>query len=308
MQVSVTMYGKAFASMYSGSMFGAGMHVFAVWNWVLANCGPDGLIDINAPVVAVTLGGTVEEVGAALAYLSDTDEHSRSDAEDGRRLIHLKGPCHKVVNHAHYAKLRTAQDRREYQRIWAKEKRRRQSVDSPSTQGGQQSTMLTHTDVDVDVHTHEDVHAGGGVSAPATQPSTALAKVPLQSLSTTDTREDVRRVWERLNALRKELIPRARGLKLASDIEATISARIKESEGGAKDVLDVLEHLAAECRGNPKQCKWFQASTIFARKNYRRYLGQLGSEEASQVTTTGLEGFDIGAARAELDRITGPVR
>ena len=165
MRYGALMYGKAFASMYEGSMFGAGMNVFAVWNWVLAVCDQDGLVNINPPVVAVTLGGTVEEVQSALDYLTDTDENSRSDAEDGRRLLRIKGPCYKVVNHAHYAKLRTAVDRREYKREWARKNRlKKKSVDTSSTrvdklstESGQAQTVSTHKDVDKDVHVQEDV-------------------------------------------------------------------------------------------------------------------------------------------------------
>jgi hypothetical protein len=158
-------------------MFGAGLNVFAVWNWILANCGPDGLVSINPPVVAVTLGGTIEDVQNALDYLSAPDENSTLDTEDGRRIVPVKGACWQVVNHAHYAKLRSAEDRREYKRQWAREKRKKTRsvdsvsthVDTASTSRGQPGTMSTNTHADA----HEDVNVEGERESP---PAPPLAK------------------------------------------------------------------------------------------------------------------------------------
>lgn len=273
-------------------MFGAGLNVFAVWNWILATKDQDGLVSINPPAVAVTLGGTIEEIQAALDYLTDTDENSRSDAEDGRRLLRIKGPCYRVVNHEHYAKLRSAEDRRAYKREWARENRRKKSrvdtasthVDTSSSARGHKGTMSTNKHVDKHEHVQADLV---GVPAKPDRPT------------------DADRVWEHLTQLRKQLNPKCRRVKLTATMRGKIDARIKESENGAQDALDVLAFLAAECRRNPKQLTHFQAETIFRPANYARTLGKLGTEELTKVSRTGLEGFDLEAGRAQLDAMTG---
>ena len=54
------MYGKHFASMYEGSLYGSGAVVFAVWGYVIACQVPDrehgAVVTLNARKLADTLG------------------------------------------------------------------------------------------------------------------------------------------------------------------------------------------------------------------------------------------------------------
>lgn len=59
------MYGKSFESMYEGSMIGAGINVFAVWNYIITK-GRKGFVEINPKLLAFTLGGTEADVVSAL--------------------------------------------------------------------------------------------------------------------------------------------------------------------------------------------------------------------------------------------------
>lgn len=138
------MFGKAYASMYTGSMLGAGMHIFAVWGYILANCNRDGSVEINPRLAAVQLGGTDEMVDQALAYLCAPDPTSRSPDEEGRRLV-SEGPfLYRVVNYLQYRKIRDADERREYLRIKQQESRARRA--GGSVDGQQPSTMSTHVE------------------------------------------------------------------------------------------------------------------------------------------------------------------
>jgi len=106
------MYGKHFESMYTGSMFGAGMNVFAVWGFAIANKGSDGVVEINPPFVASALGCGVEDVTSAIEFLCSPDENSRSEDKDGRRLLKVGSFTYEVVNHAKYVGMKNAEDRR----------------------------------------------------------------------------------------------------------------------------------------------------------------------------------------------------
>lgn len=109
------MYGKFFTSTFSGSMFGAGEHVFAVWGYVIASA-VDGAIELNPPFVAAVLGTTAERVTDAIAYLCQPDPKSRSLSNMGRRLAHEGGFQYRVINHAKYRAIRNEEDRRAYNR------------------------------------------------------------------------------------------------------------------------------------------------------------------------------------------------
>lgn len=120
------MYGKHFASMYTGSMYGAGVHVFAVWGYAIGNTDKDGFVEINPVVVASALGNcTPDDVKAALDYLTSDDPNSRSDKENGARLVE-EGPfLYRSVNFAEYRDMQKTDDRREYLRIKKQESRKR---------------------------------------------------------------------------------------------------------------------------------------------------------------------------------------
>lgn len=128
------MYGKHYASTYTGSMYGAGVHVFAVWGYALANKDRDGFVELNPAPLADALGNcTSEDVCGALDYLAAPDPNSRSKEEDGRRLVREGQFLYRVVNARKYAELKTAADRREYMRLKKRESRERQKVEDKET-------------------------------------------------------------------------------------------------------------------------------------------------------------------------------
>ncbi len=114
-------YVKVFQTMYTGSLYGAGMHIFAVWAWILAHKDENGVAEVNPRQVAAELGGTVEQVRDALAYLCAPDPESRSPEEEGRRLVKVSQFGYTVVNHAKYRD--RGQDRTEYWREYKRKKR-----------------------------------------------------------------------------------------------------------------------------------------------------------------------------------------
>jgi hypothetical protein len=119
------MYGKHFASMYTGSMYGKPPAVFAVWGYVISHFRPsrkDGqcYVELNPLMLAGIFGTTPAEILSALDVLESPDPASRSREEDGRRLILLNeertlGPLHyRIVNGPKYRAIRDEDDRREY--------------------------------------------------------------------------------------------------------------------------------------------------------------------------------------------------
>lgn len=109
------MYAKAFASMYEGSMVGAGIEVFAVWNYAIAKAFR-GIVELNPKLVAMVLGGSASDVQKALDFLTGPDKESRSREADGARLVKEGQFQYRVVNWDHYQRIRNEDERREYNR------------------------------------------------------------------------------------------------------------------------------------------------------------------------------------------------
>lgn len=145
------MYGKHHDTTYSGSMFGAGLAVFAVWGYVIANTRADHRVELNARVLAACLGGPVDEIRAAIEILCGPDPESRSKEHGGRRLVREGEYLYFVVNHNAYRDMRSNEDRREYFKLAKREQRARRVQSSPIVM----STVSTHTDTEADTETEQ---------------------------------------------------------------------------------------------------------------------------------------------------------
>jgi len=121
------MYGKYFASTFSGSMVGAGPVVFAVWGYVIANT-VDSQVELNPRLLAAVIGTDAGEVVKALEYLCAADGNSRSEEHGGRRLLKEGSFAYRVVNHQTYRTIRNEDERREYNRVKQREFRAKKAT------------------------------------------------------------------------------------------------------------------------------------------------------------------------------------
>jgi hypothetical protein len=167
------MFGKHFASCYTGSMVGSGLAVFGVWGYVIANTRKDGTVELNPVVLAAILGCKAEEIEAAIAKLLEPDLKSRSRREDGRRLIQ-KGPyLYGVTTYEDYRAIRDDGDRREYMRNYMREYR--DPVNSAvNTNVNSGKPQLADAEADVDAEelhppppAHEEAQSSTGSTAQA---------------------------------------------------------------------------------------------------------------------------------------------
>jgi len=125
------MFGKWFASTYTGSMLGAGSDVFAVWAWFIATAGPKAHLEINPALLAAMIGEPVERIQAAIDFLLAPDPNSRSSEEEGRRIVHAGAFSYRVVNHEKYRAARSEEARRAQNRDAKRRQRERaKSADS----------------------------------------------------------------------------------------------------------------------------------------------------------------------------------
>ena len=175
------MYGKYFQSTFTGSMYGAGLDVFAVWGYVIAHV-VDGLVELNPFLLASTLGTSPEIVEKAIEKLCAPDPRSRNKDEDGRRLLREGEFAYRVVNHPKYSGIANEKERREYLRDRKRDQRARdgqpvstndvntsQQVSTPVNNGQQPSTMSTHTDTDTNTNTNAETRSVRAFVAPTVE-------------------------------------------------------------------------------------------------------------------------------------------
>lgn len=126
------MYGKHFASLYEGSMIGAGAHVFAVWGYVIANQEPDremgSQVRLNPKLLAAIIGESEKDMDKAIHYLCRPDPQSTTKIKDGRRLVKIGEFDYQVVNGAKYRAIRDQETRREQNRQAQRKHRLKKSL------------------------------------------------------------------------------------------------------------------------------------------------------------------------------------
>jgi LysM repeat protein len=186
------MYGKAFTSMYTGSLFGKPALVFAVWTYSFAHMRPsrkDGecYVELNPTLLAATFATDVPKVHEALAVLEAPDPSSRNTVEDGRRLVCLAerrhdGPMqYRVVNGATYRAMRDEEERRDYLREAKRKERAGRKVTSTDVNNvnhGQPSS--TQAEAESDVKKSEPPTAGAKRRRSTHSSSFAEDSVPVQ--------------------------------------------------------------------------------------------------------------------------------
>ncbi len=156
------MYGKIFASAFTGSMLGSGPDVFAVWAYIIAHAVA-GQIELNSTLVGVSIGMPPERVEAAIDFLSQPDPRSRSKTHAGRRIIKEGAFAYRVVNHALYRRMRDEDERRAYnagkQREYRAQDKRVSSVSS-STKVNHGQPQCAHTEAEAEAEAERSIPKG----------------------------------------------------------------------------------------------------------------------------------------------------
>jgi hypothetical protein len=113
--MATLIFGKIFASMFEGSMYGAGAHVFAVMSFVISHMQPDKEreehVRLNPAFLAGVIGEPEERITAAIDFLCAPDRKTGSLGASGRRLILVSPYVYHVVNGRYYRELKDEEDR-----------------------------------------------------------------------------------------------------------------------------------------------------------------------------------------------------
>jgi len=121
------MYGKIFASMFTGSMMGAGSHVHAVMTYAVSNADDKGYVELNPRLLVACIGDPIERMKDAIQFLCAPDPDSRTPDEDGRRLVREGQFLYRIVNYGKYRDIRNLEERRRQNREAKRRQRQREA-------------------------------------------------------------------------------------------------------------------------------------------------------------------------------------
>lgn len=119
------MYGKLFTSMYDGTL-AENWKALVTFQQMIILCDPDGIVDMTPTAISRRTGIPQDIIAEGVTILEQPDQSSRTMKDSGKRIIRIdthRSWGWQIVNHEKYKKLRTADDRREYMKLYMREQR-----------------------------------------------------------------------------------------------------------------------------------------------------------------------------------------
>lgn len=154
------MYGKIFDSMYDGTL-AEDWRALITFQQMIVLCDADGVIDMTPGAISRRTGIPSEHIEAGIQILENPDPYSRTEGDEGRRIIRLD--AHRpwgwlIVNHSKYKNLQDSDTVREQNR--ERKRRQRERAKQTSDSVTPESRNVTechassrHTDTDTDTNT-----------------------------------------------------------------------------------------------------------------------------------------------------------
>lgn len=146
---------KLFSSITESTIWVANDHHLRLWIYLLAKADERGQIWGSVPGIASAARVPLEQAREALTAFMSPDSESRTKDFEGRRLEEIDGGW-RLINHAKYRALLSAEERRENKAQWARDHRAKSStkvdkrghlVDGNTKMG----TLSTHTEAEADL-------------------------------------------------------------------------------------------------------------------------------------------------------------
>lgn len=150
------MYGKIFASMYEGTLYGQ-WEAIVTMQQLIVLCDQDGIVEMTPPAIAARTSIPLEYIEKGLRILAEPDPYTRTPGNEGRR-IELIDPDRpwgwRIVNHQLYRNLASEAERREKTRERVRKHREKQR-DTGCNAGvtpsnASNAIQITDTDADTD--------------------------------------------------------------------------------------------------------------------------------------------------------------
>lgn len=168
---------KLFSSIIHSSVWQESKETKLVWVTMMAMADAEGYVGASIPGVAKAAGVTIAECEAALALFMAPDKYSRNQDNEGRRVVDAPRGW-KLLNYGVFREGRDGEDRKEYQRRWAAEKRNGKGGNTSVDSGVDKLSTGVDTSTDVDscrpnrpLSTNAEAEAEGDLSDPSASSS-----------------------------------------------------------------------------------------------------------------------------------------
>jgi hypothetical protein len=128
------MYVKLFDDLLDSTIWMEKDHIVRVWLTLLLLSNSEGFVEMPIPAIASRARVGLDECAEAIARLEAPDPYSRTGLEEGRRILRVteEKTLWKIVNFEYYRALRSADQKREYQKRYMREYRARKKKTSQS--------------------------------------------------------------------------------------------------------------------------------------------------------------------------------
>lgn len=154
------MYVKLFEDLLDSTIWMEKDHVVRVWLALLLMADSQGFVEIPIPALASRARVGLDECAEAIERLQAPDQFSRTAEEEGRRIIRIteEKTLWKIVNYEYYRAMKSAEQKREYQKRYMRDyRKRRKAEDSLCEKKGKDSSQsdekvheLAHADAEAD--------------------------------------------------------------------------------------------------------------------------------------------------------------
>lgn len=146
------MYGKIFASMFKGSLYGK-WEAIVTFTVMIVLADQEGEVDMTPEALAASTSIPLDIIQRGIKLLESPDPQSRTPDEDGRRIVRVSDSRDwgwRITNYAHYRAIRTAEERREYFRQHKRKQRAKKSKSPPLSTRGPQSPPIAEAEGDAE--------------------------------------------------------------------------------------------------------------------------------------------------------------
>lgn len=161
------MYGKIFASMYKGTLYGH-WEAIVTFQQLIVIADADGIVDMTPQAICAHTSIPIDIIEKGLKKLAEPDQYSRTPGEEGRRIVCIdehRPWGWQIVNYVKYKHLKDSDEVREQNRVRAQRFRDKRNAASRSVTPNNAESR--HTDIDTDIDTNtKKLSKGRAVALP----------------------------------------------------------------------------------------------------------------------------------------------
>ena len=203
------MYGKIFASMFKGSLYGQ-WEAIVTFTVMIVLADQNGEVDMTPEALAAATSIPLEIIRKGIADLEQPDPQSRTPDEEGRRIVRVsesRAWGWTITNHAHYRAIRTAEERREYFKQYKRKTRAKRDVTDGNASQPLSTTSPQIPPIAVSSKQKQKAGTNGDHSKASPDTTALLAIAELRNAVWTAGYDGTRKInWDRVSQHHREKV------------------------------------------------------------------------------------------------------